>query len=137
MTVLKNLMMQIRSSEQILANARSAVTKALDDIVDDETIPLFDRWCAFMEYSKVAYDIDSCVMDRGPARTLVEDNWYEPRRYQTIIFSDVFDELYCTEDMKSQYPEDVESIKQGFEKLDEESVRDLISSGSAGFIYDW
>lgn len=128
--------MQIKSSEQILANARSAVAKVLDDIVDDETIPLFDRWCAFMEYSKVAYDVYSSAMGQGPARTLVENNTYL-ERYQTIIFSDVFDGLYCTEDMKSQYPENVEKVKQSFEELDEEGVRDLISSGSAGFIYDW
>lgn len=136
MSLLKNLVMQIKSSEQILANARSAVTKALNDIVDDESIPLFDRWCAFMEYSRVAYDVDSCVIDQGPARTLVENNTYL-ERYRTILFCDVFDEYFGGEDWKSQYPEDIEKVKQYFEGLDEDGVREIISSRSAGFIYDW
>lgn len=134
---LENLIMQIKSSQETLLNAKEAATRLLNEIMADENIPLWDRWNTFMEFSFKCLPIASDVVE---ARESVAD-WinerYEVNRYQTILYCDRFDEYYMTTHQRNQYPEAIEGTKANFEKLPEEMVTSLIKSGYAGFVNDW
>lgn len=134
---LENLIMQIKSSQETLLNAKEAAARLLNEIMADESIPLWDRWNTFMEFSFECLPVASDVVE---ARESVAD-WfnvhYEISRHQRILYCDYLDDYYITTKRSNQYPEAIEGTKANFEKLPEEMVTSLIKSGYAGFVNDW
>lgn len=137
--VLKNLTMQIKSSQEILDNAKASVMHSLKEVVSDENIPLYDRWCLFMEYSPQCLPIESSVISREITDGVRKI--YDLDRYRNYIFSEVFEEYWTTEDEKSNPPDpekfDINVPKEAFENLPESLVRKIITCGCSGFEYDW
>lgn len=136
-TPLKNLTMQIKSSQEILDNARNSVKQVLEEVVKDESIPLFDRWCLFMEYCSQCLPVSSSIINRKITDGV--RGQYDLERYQTIYFPDTFEESWITEDEKSNPPEAhfVTGIEENFMDLDQELVKSVLNCGYSGFEYDW
>ena len=134
---LQNLIMQIKSSREILTNAKAAAAGLLNEMMKDESIPLWDRWNLFMEYSSQCFDIGSdtsCV--KRDVVVYCRERYGTPR-YQTIWFDGRFDEDFLTENQRRQYPDIIEDCKKSFEEIPENIVRGIIASGYAGFVNDW
>lgn len=136
-SVLKNLTMQIKSSQEILDNAKASVMKNLQEVVWNENIPLFDRWCLFMEYGSQCLPIASDTISSKITNSVRA--MYDLDRYRNYIFSEVFEDYWITEDEKSNPPDhfDIKVVEANFNELDEITVREIITCEYSGFEYDW
>lgn len=132
---LKMLSLQIKESQQILNNAKGAVVKKLIEITNNEDLPLFDRWCIFMEYAHQCLPASSYILSKEI--TDLARKSYDLERYQTYVFSDLFEDLWTPLDEIGKDPELDISVLDRFTNIPESTIRSIINSGYCGFECDW
>lgn len=129
-------LIKLKSLKELSERANAEAIGELNAFVRDESVPLFDRWCAFMENSSLlpvasyASGIPRNVLDLLKAR-------YDFERYQTIIFSDYFEEDWFSDNDGCWVEEDKACCREDFESIPVELVMGIITSGYRGFEYDW
>lgn len=134
---LENLIMQVKSSQELLINAKTAAADLLKEMMKDESIPLWDRWNLYMEFGRhcLKVDDDICFIPTCVSDYCRESCYTE--RYQTAMFCDKFDETYMTKERRNTAPERIEQVQANFKTIPEKVVRGVLNTGLAGFVYDW
>lgn len=116
---------------------KNQITSSISQLSQDESIPLFDRWCIKLSLSDEVLKPQSYLIPKkSPVGTFVDWEWFN--RGQEVSFSVIFDELYVDIKHLSNYEsEDVDFIHEQFKELPENLIRQVLKSNYSGFIYDW
>ena len=129
----KSRILDVEYSKNLFEKHKKEAKEELESLLKDEDIPLFNRWCLFMEYSSL-FPVASSYISRvvtDAVRTL-----YDLDRYQTYILPDIFEDYWFGE-KESVSDETKKAIKENFEELTEKTVRAITLSGYSGFQHDW
>lgn len=129
----KSRILDVEYSKNLFEKHKKEAKEELESLLKDEEIPLFNRWCLFMEHSSL-FPVASSSISR--AINYAVDRYYDLERYRTYTFSDIFEEYWFKEKELSN-SDLVEAVKESFELISEKDVRSIIFSGYSGFEHDW
>ena len=129
----KSRILDVEYSKNLFEKHKKEAKEELESLLKDEGIPLFDRWCLFMEHSEL-FPVASSIISR--AVTDAVEGFYDLERYRTYVFSDIFEEYWFGE-KEPMSDETKKAIKEDFERFPEKPIRSIIFSGYSGFLYDW
>jgi hypothetical protein len=129
-------LIDLKYTRALAAKTQAQAIEVLNAFVRDESVPLFDRWCAFMEYSDMypvasfASGVPKCIVNH--IREIQDLD-----RYQVVIFADIFEEDWYPEENENWDEESKKDCKSDFDKIPADFVRSLITCGHSGFTNDW
>lgn len=129
----KSHILDVEYSKNLFEKHKKEAKEELESLLKDEEIPLFDRWCLFMEHSEL-FPVASSIISR--AVTDAVEGFYDLERYRTYVFSDIFEEYWFGE-KEPMSDETKKAIKEDFERFPEKPIRSIIFSGYSGFQHDW
>lgn len=129
----KSRILDVEYSKNLFEKSKKEAKEELESLLKDEEIPLFNRWCLFMEHSSL-FPVASSVISEEVTDAV--EGCYYLEKYRTYTFSDIFEEYWFGE-KRSVSDETKEAIKESFEEFPEKTIRSILFSGYSGFEYDW
>ena len=127
-------MLDVKYANKLAERYKKTAIESLNGILKDEEIPLFRRWCLFMEHSSLfpvsQWTVGAPIRDRMM-------KIYDLDKYQTYIFSEAFEDYWFAENEITDADE-MQEVQDNFaENISEEVARAVMSSGYSGFQHDW
>lgn len=134
LSLLNCRMIDVAYAEGLVKSYKESALDSLTELLQDEEIPLFRRWCLFMEHSSL-FPVSQWTVG-APIRDQMM-KVYDLDRYQTYTFSEVFEDYWFAENEITDADE-MQEIQDNFaENISEEVARAVMSSGYSGFQHDW
>lgn len=133
--LLKNALADVSYGRDLLKKYEASAKEALMNIAEDDFIPLYERWCIYLNNCNVLPMAGDVIYGQIEIYfSSVQADSYQ--RHQRVWFDGMFED-YHERDRNTYTEEQKTMIRTEFDSLPISLIKAVISSGYCGFVNDW